>query len=340
MTSRDATARDYVEQWLFERSPFGVWATGGLIYLFLVLAFGVATLLDHGVWFRLSSGGVAIDHQAWLALVLAFIPSSNLALQRFSRLRERRDAERVARTLKPGTSWTGGFSPRQLRIFTVIGFGLAFGVIALLVPWRDIGHWQSPARFIWFSVVSGLLGALFFRGLCLTSSASRHAQHVIETGLVIDLLNIESLYPWGRSAARTALIWFAVSGAVLLMFIGSPLAVYLLGMVAACAALGIWVFVRTLSHVHQAIRRAKAAELEGLRAEITQLRGRLDSDPSAAAKPAGLLAYEARIAAAPEWPFDQTILMRLGASSLIVTVPWFGQAFAAAVVEQMRRGLG
>lgn len=340
MTAREASTGDYLEQRLFEASPFGVWTTGGLVYLLLVSAFGAATLVDHGVWFRLSPGAVAIDHQAWLAFVLAFIPSSNLALQRYSRLRERRDAESVARVLKPGTTWTGDAPRGQLRIVSVFGVALAFGVMALLTPWGELEGWRSPARFVWFTLVSGLLSALFFRGLSLTGSSSRHARQVIETGLVIDLLNIESLYPWGRAAARTALIWFGVSGAVLLLFIGSPLAVYLLAMVAASAALGVWVFVRTLSHIHHAIRRAKSAELGGLREEIASLRGRLEADPTAAANLAALLAYEARIAAAPEWPFDQTILMRLAASALIVTVPWFGQAVAAAVVEHMRRGLG
>jgi hypothetical protein len=48
----------------------------------------------------------------------------------------------------------------------------------------------------------------------------------------------------------------------------------------------------------------------------------------------GLLAYEARIMAVHEWPFDQTTLMRVGASALILAVPWFGQAVAAFVVER------
>jgi len=161
---------------------------------------------------------------------------------------------------------------------------------------------------------------------------------VIETGLSIDLLNIERLYPWGRAAARTALIWFTVSAASLLLFVGSSFAVYLVVMLVSSAAIGVWVFVGTLSHIHRAIRAAKSAELERCAATSpawsVAWRRRRPQRP--ALKPPGLRGAYRRV---PEWPLDQTILVRLGISSLILTAPWFGQAFAAAVVEHLGRGL-
>ena len=36
-----------------------------------------------------------------------------------------------------------------------------------------------------------------------------------------------------------------------------------------------------------------------------------------------------------EWPFDQTTLVRVGASALILTVPWFGQAAAQYFVDHI-----
>jgi hypothetical protein len=105
--------------------------------------------------------------------------------------------------------------------------------------------------------------------------------------------------------------------------------------VVGCAAIGAWVFVSTLGSIHHEIRKAKAAELEVLRTEIAGLKTSLHADPAAPAKLQSLLAYEARIEKAPEWPFDQTILVRVGASALILTVPWFGQAFAGLVVAHL-----
>ena len=120
-----------------------------------------------------------------------------------------------------------------------------------------------------------------------------------------------------------------------LLFASSGFTLYTAALLLGCAAMGLWVFVGTLTQVHHRIREVKAAELERLRAEITSLVQRSGDDPAAAQKLTGLLAFEARISAAPEWPFDQTIVVRLGVSSLILTVPWFGQAFAGAVVEHM-----
>jgi hypothetical protein len=65
------------------------------------------------------------------------------------------------------------------------------------------------------------------------------------------------------------------------------------------------------------------------------MRERLAHDDHAGARLSGMLAYEKRIMDAPEWPFDQSTLVRVGASALIVTVPWFGQAVAAYLIEHL-----
>jgi hypothetical protein len=96
-------------------------------------------------------------------------------------------------------------------------------------------------------------------------------------------------------------------------------------------------FVRPLERVHHKIRAAKACELERVRGEIDQVRLAASADSQAAIRLQGLLAYEARIEAAPEWPFDQTTLFRVGASALILTVPWFGQAVAGYAIEHLAR---
>jgi hypothetical protein len=69
-------------------------------------------------------------------------------------------------------------------------------------------------------------------------------------------------------------------------------------------------------------------------------RSAMTTDDHAATRLHGLLAYEKRITEAPEWPFDQTTLLRVGASTLILTVPWFGQAIAAYVVDHLSHFAG
>jgi hypothetical protein len=103
---------------------------------------------------------------------------------------------------------------------------------------------------------------------------------------------------------------------------------------AACAAMGGWVFFGTLGQIRRAIRAAKAVELEQVRHQLAELKAHLHADPAAPAKLQSLLAYEARIDSVREWPFDQTTFARMAASSLVLAVPWFGQAFAGALVER------
>src|SRR5262249_14146340 len=100
-------------------------------------------------------------------------------------------------------------------------------------------------------------------------------------------------------------------------------------LLAGCAAMGIWIFLATMEMVRRKIRAAKAVELERVRDQIEAAR----DNPGE--KLQGLLAYEARIQAVHEWPFDQATLVRGAASAFILAVPWFGQAIAAFAVEHM-----
>jgi hypothetical protein len=231
-------------------------------------------------------------------------------------------------------SWSPTFSTARLHLFTAFGAVVAGGAML----WYQLSGQGADARALavaaWFTCAAILVGVLFFRGIVLTGAAARHSREFLQAGLQIDLLRIDQLYPWGRAASRTALIWFAVSAATLLQFVGDRgFDPYTIALVVGSAAIGAWVFVSMLGLIHHEIRQAKASELETLRAEIAALRAALHADPAAPAKLQSLLAYEARIAAAPEWPFDQTILVRVGASALILTVPWFGQAIAGLMVE-------
>jgi hypothetical protein len=325
----------YAEQALYARSPFNLWITTALLYVAMIGLLAMAAMID-GAPYAFPGSVSAADYTAKVGLVLPLIVCAVLCMQRYSRLGELRDAEAFARALKPGVRWQPAFPLARLRLFTGIGAAIGLAVVALAAAQAPDTH--RAATLIWFGLLAALLGALFFRGLVLTRSAARHTRQVIETGLDIDLLRIERLYPWGRAAARTSLVWFTVSAATLLLFASTGFSLYSAAILVACAVMGLWVFMGAMSQMHRQIRQAKAVELERLRSEIARLSSRLGADKDAAAQLQGLLAYEARIAATPEWPVDQTMLMRVGVSSLILTVPWFGQAFAGLVVAHLGGG--
>ncbi len=80
--------------------------------------------------------------------------------------------------------------------------------------------------------------------------------------------------------------------------------------------------------VHRRIQQAKAAELEAVWRQVEEARGLGENDQLP-----GLLAYETRIAATREWPFDAGALRRLGLYLLIPVASWVGGALMERLVD-------
>ncbi len=219
------------------------------------------------------------------------------------------------------------------------GLGVLGGVLLILlfrVPGVGPGVSVGSARFIWFAVATVVLTVLFARGVELTRTGALVTRRAIDEELVVDLLHIERLYGWGRAAARNSLTWFAVSASACLLFMSQVSPLVSAGLLGACALMGLWAFVSTTHRIHRRIHAAKTDELDTLRTEISDLRTRPGDEPQSSVKLHSLLAYETRIAAVREWPFDQSILARVLGSTLILTLPWFGQAVAGVLVEHAR----
>ena len=62
---------------------------------------------------------------------------------------------------------------------------------------------------------------------------------------------------------------------------------------------------------------------------------RVEPPTDHAVRLSGLIAYEARIQAVRDWPFDQSTLIRVGAYVLIPTIPWVGEAIVSAAVQRL-----
>lgn len=330
--------RAYLEQRLFVLSPLGAFATAAVLFAVLMGTFLAVAMSEHIV---LVADGGHVESTLRMAFTLALLLCTALYLQRATRMKERLDREAFEAVLRPGALERRNLiqlTPGEARLgrFTVAGV-----IAGLALSWPMFGKAMFAqadppiATFVWFLVVNTLLVASFVRGVELSRTGSRATADAIDNDLVVDLLRIDTLSVWGRSAARFALIWFGVSAVGCLFFVDSGLNAFSVSMVAIFLALGIWMFVRPMERVHRKIRAAKALELERIRGEIDQVRPAASIVPDAAIRLQGLLAYETRIAAAPEWPFDQTTLFRVGASALILAVPWFGQALAGYVIERM-----
>jgi hypothetical protein len=345
--SEDSAASQKVnfENLLFAASPLGTVSTAVLLFGLLILAYGVIATSAGISLYAFVGGKLHVQTDTRFATVLSLILATTLALSRFARVDTPRNIEALTRIFSGGERSAAQFASlvphgTRLRRATVISLIVGAGVSLLNGPHGPVAAFVEgkPTAF-WFTAVTLSLIVLFGRGIEMSRARWRLYQQLIDSELEIELLRIDRLSVIGRTAARLAASWFIGSGVVLLLLLGSTPSVGNLIILLFCAAMGVWMFVAMMLRVHERIRAAKENALDAIFVQLHQLRGAALDDADAAVKAEWLLAYETKIASASEWPFDQTTLVRLGASALILTVPWFGQALAGYVVERVNEAL-
>jgi hypothetical protein len=325
---------------LFARSPFRTGTTALLIFAALVLSYAGVAALGGIPLLTFSRGGVVIPDDTRGALVLSLLIVTALGMQRYARLKDIEDLNADGGILRECMLRNYATMPRaqfSRRLGVATALGVALGVcVSVLLNFSELAKGLFAVRtvFYWFLVTNTLLAVLFARGLELTSRGGRATRQFIDE-VPIDLLRIDQLSIIGRSAARTSLIWFSVSAVSCLFFVSGLSADAAAGLILACAGIGIAIFVLTMERVHKRIKKVKATELERVRGQIDGVRHDAHANADASLRLQGLITYEKRIESAPEWPFDQTTVVRLGASTLILAIPWFGQALAQSVIDHL-----
>ena len=325
------------EQTLYNLSPLGTLGTTLAILLVFLGTFGATLAIDRYPPAAHAASGWVLSPGVWPAFVLSLLVTVALGMQRYVRLKDH-DDDAVLETIMPGcrefeARMLDARGRRGLRIATVLGAILGAAATWVFVPRSAIV--AHPAMYLWFGLVQAVVTALFARGIVASARGAENWALAIDKGLIVDLLRIDSLNIIGRQGARNALIWFSVAAVIFLFFIGNNMGWMTLAILALAAVMGLWIFIRPMERVHQRIRAAKQAELEAIRCAIADAYAQASNDPAAAAKLQGLLAYEARIEAVREWPFDQPTAIRVAAFVLIPAIPWFGQAIAGYFIANL-----
>src|SRR6202789_489939 len=329
------------EQQLYRRSPFGIVVTTLIVFVVLFGAFLTVATLEHVTILDRFGRGFFFSNAAWPAVVLSLLCCAALGMQRYARVAEANDAPDYAKILTGGMASAREVTAAPRRDWnllrpTFVGLGIGLVISAIIrISETQEGHAIPPLTMAWYAAVTTFMVTLFVRGVAQTRAGNRGYARTLDTELKIDLLRIDTLAVLGRSAARSALIWFVVSAVACLFFIGGDLNWLTILLIVSCVAMGIILFVSVMVRIHRQIRAAKDRELEHARCQIDALRGTMHEESVASARLVGVLAYEKRISEAPEWPFDQTTVVRVCASAFIVTVPWFGQAIAGYFVEHL-----
>lgn len=236
---------------------------------------------------------------------------------------------------------TGRLPIEARRRWTAIGLALALAAPFLvdreptlyLVP----GYWRPEAVLNWLqALLAGWLLACAFRSLW---ADSQRLSQITDRLPRVDLLDARAIAPFGRHALRIALLTVTVPS--LFSLLASDFG--FLAVIALLAATGIAVattaFLLPVRGVRRRIVEEKQAELGRVRRAIRGDGGALRESPLAAWREqmavADLLAYEARIEAVREWPFDVPTLARLLAFVLLPIGSWLGGALVEQIVSRL-----
>ncbi len=246
--------------------------------------------------------------------------------------------ERLRPSLPDLESGTPGISLRASRLFGVVGAISGIGFIVVVdQPALDVvtGRAFSTDGLLSLVVVP-LPFWLFSRAAYFTLAGVTSVSERAEQGLRLDLLDPSAVAPIGRMALRASLLWIgaAVLGGISLVASGSPAEYVALGFLLTVAAAS---FLLPVRGVRRRIRRAKLEELARTRAELHRAREGVatggEDAASAAARLPGLVAWEARIEAVREWPFDTPTLVRFALFLLIPLGSWLGGALVERSVD-------
>jgi hypothetical protein len=317
---------------LFRSSPIGTAATSALI--FALAAGGFMLVSDLAGYALIGRSGPVLGRIA-PGVVSPLLLAAALGLRRYVDVKQRAEAPAFAAILNDASVPAALLGPASSANMLSSNLAVAGAMVAFVsVPMAL--YRGFPAVFFWQSGLIVILCVLFARGVTMGARNGRNLKQIIDAGLRIELLHADRLAVIGRQSARNALVWLIFAAIVCLYFVGGgdpgwPTAPILF----VCTVIGLFIFLHPMNEVRRRIRAAKAVEPDSVRDEIMEMRRREMRDPLAAARLPGLIAYQARVHAVREWPFDQSTLLRIATYVLIPAIPWFGQAAASDLIQRL-----
>ena len=276
-----------------------------------------------------------VRFNAALGLVLAYVCASIWLGQRwiqhdFDRLRdvvEASDDEWAAWNERVRAPRTG---PRLRAAMLGAASGLLVDVVGARAS-DTATIW--PGHVVWVWILNPVLFATM--GMLMSISAERASLYqALGRRARVQLGDVARLAPFARAGLRIALLWFVGTSlaSVLLVDTDSPMLV--VSILVTTTGIAVASLLAPSRGVHERLRDAKRQELDWLRAAITGASSALRrGDERVASQLPALLAWEARVSATSEWPFDAGTVVRFLLFLLVPVGSWLGGALVERVVQ-------
>jgi hypothetical protein len=228
---------------------------------------------------------------------------------------------------------------RVSRLAGGIGLAVGLGVLGLI---HSLSAGTPPSAtwtpgWLWTQILVLVLFWVLGRAAYFTVTGARYAAGFAPER--VDLLDLGHLDLFGRLGLRLSLVWIVGLSIFSLLTLfkptlesGSTLAPVL----AVTLVVALLALVLPVRRVHARIQHAKRAALASLAAELRHARdATLSGDKTVQGRLADLLAYEARITAIREWPFDTSVRVRFLFFLLIPLGSWLAGALVERLVDKL-----
>jgi len=271
-----------------------------------------------------------------LALVSAFTFGSCLATLG----KATREFDRLRPILRLDTSRFDDYRfrlvPNARALFIAAVIGGSTGASLNLMPWifSSAIRQSHPSlhSFPMMILLFGLLGMLAL----ITHRQSQVFDEVGRRHVDLDLLDPEALSPFSAVGLMHAGLWLVGSAISSLLASSTANVWVVLGVILVTTCFGAVGLIAPSRGLHEHIRTRKREELARIRDVIASERAVLFSADERSPVPPkmhAMLAYEARILAVRDWPFDTSTLSRFALFLLIPLVSWIGGALVERAVN-------
>jgi len=312
----------------------------GVSLAFAAVYLGTALLFGDLAVFQDPNGRFGVVRlarfNAALGLVLAYLCASLWLGQRWVRhgfpdLRQVVDASEAE-----WSAWQArARSPGAARLARAAAVGVAGGIVVDVIGARAADanlFWKG--HLVWVHILNPLLFAVM--GVLMAMSTARAGVYQeIGRRARVTLGDIAPLAPFARAGLRTALLWFLGTSLASLLLVDTDSPMLVLSILVGTTGIAVASLLGPSRGVHERLLEAKRQELAWLRGRIADASSALrrEDEQGAALLPA-LLAWEARVANAPEWPFDASTWRRFALLLLVPLGSWLGGALAERFVER------